>query len=68
MYKMKNMIVVMSLLGVLVLVGVKYLMPYLEKDECRALLAQYQEYKHKGWYATRDWVDTCNIMESNSRH
>lgn len=39
--------------------GTKYYVPYLEKDECRALLNQYIASQDPNWYATKDWVETC---------
>lgn len=62
MYKIISIIVIGSLMGIL---GAKYLFPYLERDECRALQAQYQEYKDKGWFATRAWVETCRQYDIN---
>ena len=58
MYKMKTtlIILILSLIGIF---GIKYGLPYLEEDECNTLLAQYKEFKDKGWYATRSQAETC---------
>ena len=52
--------------GIIVIIGVAlapHLISYLQEDDCKALLAQYQAFKDKGWYATRDKVETCKKFE-----
>ena len=52
-------IIIIGLVGIAGVLGIEYWIPYFEKDECNALQVQHEQFKDKGWYATRDWVETC---------
>ena len=57
---MKKTLITITLGLVLGILGVKYYLPYLDKDECRALVKQYQESEYKeNWYATVKQAEIC---------
>ena len=55
---MKTILIIL-VLSLICIFGIKYGVPYFEEDECKSLLAQYEEFKDKGWYATRSQAETC---------